>query len=180
MIRIISGKYRHRLIKQPKLDSARPTQDRVKEVVFNSLRFKENKKLFLDLFAGCGSIGIEAISNGFEKTHFIEIDKNNATIIKQNLTNLQIQNYELFQENATFFLEKCKFKYDVIYLDPPYLETKLLNDVIHQIYTKKLLKNDGILIVETRFEEQINTDGFNKLKTKKFGQNKVLFLAYLN
>ncbi|WP_027334068.1 16S rRNA (guanine(966)-N(2))-methyltransferase RsmD [Mycoplasma elephantis] len=177
MIRIISGKYRHRIIKQPLLTQARPTQDKIKEAVFNSLRFKENKKTFLDLFSGSGSIGIEAISNDFKLVDFVEIDKNNIKIIEDNLKKLEIQNFRIFNENAINFTQNNNFKYDVIYLDPPYNDIKLLNLVLFNIKDQNILNNDGIIIIETRYPNNINIDNFSCFKTKKYGQNFIMFLT---
>lgn len=177
MLRVISGIYRHRLLKEPNTSITRPTQDRIREAIFNNLRFKVNKNAFLDLFAGSGAIGIEAISNGFKDVFMIEQSKEISKIIIENLKSLNIENFNIFVENALNFVEKTKLTFDVIYLDPPYNETNLLDQILQIIYNKKLLQKDGYLIIETRNANALNNlDLFIINKIKNYGKTQIIYL----
>lgn len=178
MIRIISGKHRHRLLEEPNSNNTRPTQDRVRQAVFNSLNFEKSKQCFLDLFAGSGAIGIEAISNGYENVYFVEKDAQICNIIKNNLESIEVDNNLVFNENALSFIENINIEYDVIYLDPPYAMTQLLNEILKIIAQRKLLKEDGALIIETRnWNEIIVPDQFRAYKHKKYGKTELIYLT---
>nr|WP_318023685.1 16S rRNA (guanine(966)-N(2))-methyltransferase RsmD [Mycoplasmopsis felifaucium] len=179
MIRIISGKYRHRQIEQPDTKNTRPTMDRVREAIFSSIRFEISEKIVLDLFAGSGSIGIEALSNGAMKAVLVDNDKNAIKTIKQNISSLGINNAEVFACNSLDFLQKFTGReFDFIFLDPPYAEYDLLNQCLELIKQNKFLSKFGQIIIETDdLDKIIVPSGLVVVKQKQYGQ---VYILYIN
>ncbi|GAB6281789.1 MAG: 16S rRNA (guanine(966)-N(2))-methyltransferase RsmD [Ignavibacterium sp.] len=154
-LRIISGKYKGRLIKAPNSKLTRPTTDRVRETLFNILNNEINfTDLFvLDLYAGSGALGLECLSRGASFVHFVE---KNYVIYKNLLTNVESLN--LTAQCKIFKMEATKFTssdfgniYDLILADPPFFHYDIY-DVINNIRNKKLLSSDGLLIIERSFQ----------------------------
>lgn len=150
-LRIISGKYKGRLIKAPDSKLTRPTTDRVRETLFNILNNEiDFTDLFvLDLYAGSGALGFECLSRGASFVHFIE---KNYVIYKNLLTNIESLN--LTAQCKIFKMEAVKFTssdfgntYDLILADPPFFQYDIY-DVVNNIRDKKLLSSDGLLIIE--------------------------------
>ena len=133
-MRVIAGKYRHRLLTWP--DDAkhiRPTKDRIREAVFGALGNIEGK-LCLDLYSGSGAMGIEALSRGASKSVFVDNNQVAIKTTKDNIKSLGIPSFEaevlaLDDISAIDYLEKNKYKFDLVILDPPYKEGKY-SDII--------------------------------------------------
>jgi 16S rRNA (guanine(966)-N(2))-methyltransferase RsmD len=124
-MRITTGTFRSRIIKYPK--HIRPTQDKIRKSLFDILRGVLAQSRFLELFAGSGAVGIEALSNGAKEVVFVEEDRRCAKIIEENLNNLGLTargaSIELLIQDAfraIDFLEKQGRRFDIIFLDPPY------------------------------------------------------------
>lgn len=155
-MRIIGGKYKGIRIKSlPKRADTkflRPTTDRVKESVFAILsNYLEGVK-FLDLFAGTGSVGIEAISRGADKTIFVEKDKLACNVIRENLKKLNVdrKSYEIVCDDYTSALKRLAKRgetFDFIYADPPY-EKAYYTRIVNMVRRLELLDEDGLLILE--------------------------------
>jgi len=144
-MRVISGIYRSRLLEEVSSDSTRETKDRVKESLSNSLQPYLYEATVLDLFAGSGSLGIEAISRGAAEVSFVDNSYHAIAVIKRNLESLKITDEAIvFQEDYKTFLHHTTQTYDVIILDPPY-DLDVLDDIITMIADKKLLQPDGII-----------------------------------
>jgi 16S rRNA (guanine(966)-N(2))-methyltransferase RsmD len=123
-MRIIGGEYKSRLIQMPKGVEIRPTQDRVREAIFNILGDVNDKKV-LDIFAGSGAFGLEAISRGAAYVSFIDVSSKCTGTIRQNLDSLAIEDYQydIYRGNAFAVLprlEKEGSVFDLVFLDPPY------------------------------------------------------------
>ena len=135
-MRVIAGIYRHRPLKYPENNpDIRPTKDRIREAFFSSLGDISNKS-FLDLYAGCGSMGIEAISRGASKSIFVDNNLQSISFVKDNLRYLGIDNYEILIMDDIKALEHFKdtnTDFDIIYLDPPYEKGKY-EDILSYIY----------------------------------------------
>lgn len=174
-MRVISGKYRSRILKSLENDKTRPTLDRVKEAVFSSL-YDINDKVFLDLFSGSGSIGIEALSRGARKVVFNEIDKNALNIIKKNIANLNIsEEYELHNLDYRRCLKNLNMKFDIIYVDPPYA-AKYYQEVIDEINDLNLLSADGIIVLESEKNISLDLKQYNIIKSVSYGRIKITYL----
>jgi 16S rRNA (guanine966-N2)-methyltransferase len=138
-MRVIAGKYRSRPLKGPGAQRLRPTSDRLRETLFNVLGPSVEDSLFVDLFAGTGAVGIEAISQA-------------ARLIRENLKSLDIlAGVELIEAAALRGLEKMatrRLLADFIFLDPPYEKTNELLEILEFLDTSRLVAPRGIVIVE--------------------------------
>lgn len=151
-LRVIAGLARGRKLKVPRVSWLRPTSDRVKESLFNILAPKVPGSIFLDLFAGSGSIGIEALSRGCARTIFVENNPKAVSYIRKNLDDAGLtggaQIYKLHVLKALYLFEKQEMKFDIIFLDPPYFK-QYEAAVLKKIDKKGLLKKGGIVVTES-------------------------------
>ena len=147
-MRVITGTARGRRLGELTGKDTRPTTDRVKEGIFSSIQFEIEGRRVLDLFGGTGQMGIEALSRGAAHCTFVDLRKEAVGIIRENLklTGLEGQ-ATVVQGDALAFLTRCREKYDVIFLDPPY-ETELLETAIAHIARHDLLNVHGMMIAE--------------------------------
>lgn len=170
MIRIISGTYKGRYLNIPDSKTTRPTTDKVKQAVFSIISNYIKDATFLDLFAGSGSIGIEAISRGAKKTYLNEKDFKAFKIIVKNIDSLDIDSssYQLCNKDYRLFLKKYKdVLFDIIYLDPPY-RFKVNQDIIKYMSDNDLLSSNAIIISE-QDNKNAPLDGFI-FKEYKYGE----------
>lgn len=152
-MRIISGKYKGKQLQGFDIEGTRPTMDRVKESLFGMIQNNIKDSICLDLFAGSGSLGIEALSNGAKKCYFVDKHKDISQILKKNLVG--IDNSVFIQKDYQIALQELKgIQFDVIFLDPPYKEN-LINPAVKLILEYDLLKTNGIIICEYE-EEELN------------------------
>ena len=167
-MRIISGKYRGKKLKEFELSSTKPTLDRVKEAIFNLIQFDVQDAVVLDLFSGTGALGIEAISRGAKKTYLIDNNKDAIRIIKENLKGLNVD-FEVVQSDYSTFLQSPKTKFDIVLLDPPY-KTDFGIKAINMLIENNLLNENSIIIFETSEEKDVdlNLRGVD-VKRKKYG-----------
>lgn len=183
MMRVIAGKYKTRKIKSPINNKIRPTSDRAKEMIFSvlsSILEKQNKlfqeMIIIDAFCGTGSLGIEAISRGAKKVIFIDNDESSLRIVLKNCEELKIFNKTLIKLDLTKFTYKQESA-DLIFLDPPYGKFNL-NNLIEKICMKKVLKINGIGIVETSKRFELNESKlFTMIKKKKVGDSIFYFFT---
>ena len=167
LMRVISGIYKGRNLNGFDIDGTRPTMDRVKESMFASIQSYIKDGVVLDLFAGSGSLGIEALSNGCSICYFV--DNNKIAIDTINKNTFDINNKVILNKDYKSALEHFKnnnIKFDLILLDPPY-KNNLLNDAIKYIEEYDLLNKDGILVCEYEVDD-IKTN-YELLKSKKYG-----------
>jgi 16S rRNA (guanine966-N2)-methyltransferase len=151
MMRVITGKYRGRVLKGPKRQGLRPTAERVKEALFNIIGARIEDADFLDLFAGTGGIGIEALSRGAKSVVFVDANPASLKLLHSNLyfigskDNLRIIHADA--KRALKMLAREQKSFDLIFLDPPF-EAGLLEQAVHTIFAVNLLKTTGFLIAE--------------------------------
>jgi len=184
ILRVIAGIAKRRQLKAPRGLKVRPTADRVKEALFNILGSLVKGSSFLDLFAGTGSVGIEALSRGAERAVFVDKDINNIRIIKENLgiTGLEA-NARLVCMNvgqALSLLGKEKQMYDLIFIDPPYFK-ELASDTLDGIIKNNLLKPGGTIIVEISKKDPLPRDAAALLRLfrqEKYGDTLLSFYNY--
>lgn len=168
-IRIIGGIYKSRKLTVIDAESLRPTTDRVKETVFNWLMFKINNTNVLDLFAGSGSLGFEALSRGAQKVTFIEQNPKVCKALSANAENLKAKNCEILNKDALHFLDTTPEAYDLIFIDPPF--RKGFVETVLSKLTPPLLKNGTLIYIENENENQITVPAnFKLLKELKCGQ----------
>lgn len=176
-MRIIGGKYRSRKIKYLKNDEIRPTSDNVREAVFNMLEDVSNLTV-LDLFAGSGSYGIEALSRGASRIYFNDINRKAVSIITENIS-LLAENNKVVINNLDFnkalsnYL-KADLKFDLIFIDPPYYQ-----GIYEQILDLILpfLNTAGKIIVEVDKSLKIaNLAKFQIAKDKTYGKKRIIII----
>jgi 16S rRNA (guanine(966)-N(2))-methyltransferase RsmD len=179
-VRVISGKAGGLRLKTLDGLKTRPTADRIKESLFNIINLLVNKADVLDLFAGSGALGIESLSRGAKFTTFIDNNKESIAVIKSNLLHTGLeQQSEVYQTDFETGLKKLKEanrKYNIIFLDPPYgkgLEFK----AIEEITKHKLLKTDGVIILENEQKDDLPQEiaAMVKTDTRNYGRTSISF-----
>ena len=173
MIRVNAGKYKGRKVEEPNPLTTRPSKDIVKIGLFNIIRNEVLNCTFLDLFAGSGQIGIEALSRNAKKVYFIEKDRNAFKILKNNLSYVPSSDYEVINTDFKLFLDNSLniLKFDIIFVDPPYKME--INDEFISNLISNYLNDSGILIFER--EEKFNDELNDKYSFKeyKYGRSKL-------
>lgn len=170
-MKIIRGILKGRIIKNYNIIGTRPTMDRVKESIFNSIQNYIEDSICLDLFAGSGNLGIEAISEGAKTCYFIDNNYRAINVIKNNIKEFNIEDKSIVvKSDYKKYLENTKNKFDIIFLDPPY-KNKIINEIINIIIEKNLLNHNGIIICEYEFDDVISN--LELIKEKKYGSKYV-------
>lgn len=184
-MRIISGKARGTKLYTLEGNNTRPTLDRVKESLFNIIQSNIENSVFLDLFAGSGAIGLEAVSRGAKKAILCENSKEAIQIIKKNIAKTHAEEktklYEMtFQELLKREINEI---IDIIYIDPPY-KTDFAYESLKIILEKNIISSDSIMIIETDEEEriikQIEKLDVEIIKQKKYGRAHLIFIQKEN
>lgn len=179
-MRVISGKLRGTNLYTLEGLETRPTLDRVKESLFNIINFDIKNSVFLDLFAGSGSIGIEAASRGAKKVVMCEKSKKAFSIISKNLEKTRlVEDVDAYNMDYEKCIENIlKDEFDIIFLDPPY-KSDLAYKATKLMLEKKLITKNTLIILETDIEqivenqfEKLNLEEVNK---KKYGRACLLF-----
>lgn len=179
-LRVISGLAKGRRLKSVKGMTTRPTADRVKESLFNIIREEIEDSIFLDLYAGTGSIGIEALSRGASKVTFIDQDKQAIKVLKENLVLTKFdEQAEVYQQDvqlALNILGKKKKVFNLIFLDPPYYKG-LEEKTLEKILDNGILIPNGLIIVE-HLHKNILPDSMGKIqliRTETYGDTAISF-----
>jgi 16S rRNA (guanine966-N2)-methyltransferase len=176
-LRIISGEHKGRILSSVKKAKIRPSSDKVKGSIFNVLREDVCGKKVLDLFAGSGNLGIEALSRGAEFVTFVDSSLKSIRIIQKNLESLKLdQKAETIGKDCLKALPKLQGKFGIIFADPPYL-CGFAQKVIDSVVKYDLLERDGILVLEHHKKETFKypEDKLSYVKAKRFGDTMVSF-----
>lgn len=167
-MKVISGSLKGRYIKGYNIEGTRPTMDRVKESIFGTIQTYLKDSIVLDLFAGSGNLGIEAISNGCQYCYFIDNNKEVIKVLKKNIETFNINNKcSINLEDYNKALKKFKennIKFDIIFIDPPY-KYEIIEELINKIQNYNLLTSNGILVLE--FQKDKIKDEYPNLKLLK-------------
>ena len=177
---ITGGIYRGQKIETMKNNDVRPTSSKVRQSLFNMIfSLGHGGGIFLDLFSGSGIMGIEALSRGFEKSIFIEKNPSTARLIESNLRKLKIPLKPVVAD-AVRFLRNTSDRFDVIFADPPYAKDELFHEVLALVADRRLLLDNGILIVEKPVALKLYTeDRYEVLRDKTYGSTELVFLSVL-
>lgn len=147
-MRIISGEFRGRNINMVKSETTRPTMDKVRESIYNIINPYMNRGYFLDLFAGSGSMGFEALSRGFEMAYFNDLSFDAIKVIKSNIELLKVNNKcRVLKMDYRKCLKSLNVKFDLIFLDPPY-KMDVIDECIDIILSEDILNDGGIIVCE--------------------------------
>ncbi len=180
-MRVIAGKAKGRALIAPKGMNTRPITAMMKEALFSIWQFKISGAAFLDLFAGSGSMGIEAISRGAEKAVFVEHDQNAVEVIKQNIKTCKFQDSAVVYRDDVFrrlkWLQADKQFFDIIYLDPPFTVDEIFHPVLEAVAEANILNEDGIIAIRTLKEKEMPDTVGNlvKYKLKVYGISAIHF-----
>ncbi len=179
-MRVIAGTARSLPLKTPDGADTRPTTDRIKETLFNMLQTDVPGCIFMDLFAGSGGIGIEALSRGARHVYFVENAKEAIRCIQENLE------FTKFMDKATLIKQDvsgalsliCEKKVDIIFMDPPY-QSGMEENVFAILEKQKYVTNDSLIILEAEKRKEfpfLKKYGFEIIKEKLYKTNKHVFI----
>ncbi len=180
-MRVIAGSARSLLLKAPEGDRTRPTTDKIKETLFNILNPDLPDARFLDLFAGSGGIGIEALSRGAKEAVFVERNPKAVSCIRENLEHTHLADRaELLVCDVRKAIPKLEGEppFDLIFMDPPY-HGDLERSVLTCLAASTLLKDTTMIIVEAALTTDFSYTedlGLRIIKTKKYRTNQHIFL----
>ena len=180
-MRIISGKYKGRVLKGYTLKGTRPTMDRVKESIFNIIQRDIKDSIFLDLFAGSGAIGLEAASRGAKKAILCDKSKEAMQIIKKNILKTHLENVvETYLLDFRALLnDKLNEKLDIVYIDPPY-KSDFAIQAVNIILENNLITKDSLILIETdrkeEVEEKLKKVDVRIIDERKYGRAEIFFL----
>ena len=168
MLRIITGKAKGKRIETLEGEATRPTSERIKEAVFSSIQFDIENRRVLDLFAGSGQLGLEALSRGAASVSFVDSAREAIDVVKKNA-------------KTTGFFEECRYivsdwrnyirkasgrdKYDLVFIDPPY-SMECCRDALERLLSAELLERGAIVVLESGTEE-IDTEALTDLEIIK-------------
>jgi 16S rRNA (guanine966-N2)-methyltransferase len=184
-MRIIGGRSKGRVLASPKGQAIRPTSDRVKESLFNILNILQDKmggKIVLDLFAGTGNLGIEALSRGAKKVIFVEKERQALGLIQRNLVQFGLEERsEILPRDvsrAIGILNQRGERFDLILMDPPY-EKGLIRKTLLELNSHKIHHKDSILVIEHNRREPLpqNLEGWNLIRQRRMGDTVISFMT---
>ena len=176
-MKVISGILKGRNIEGYNIDGTRPTMDRVKESLFATIQNNIKDSVVLDLFAGSGQLGIEAISNGAKLCYFIDNNKEVIKVLNKNISNLNIKSNSKvilsdWKKSLNEFANQ-KLKFDLIFVDPPY-DYNVYEKILDKVSNLNLLNENGLIILEhsnLKFKDTYNN--LTLYKEKKYGNKSV-------
>lgn len=185
-MRIITGTARGAKLQTLEGEATRPTTERVKEALFSMIQFDLEDANVLDLFAGSGQLALEALSRGAEHAVLVDISADATAIIKANAqkTRLFDRCRVLTMDHKDYIRTAAgKYKFDIIFLDPPYAQ-KLVPSVLASIADAKILSNDGIIVCETEDDEIICDEELAKsyevIRQARYGRIHITLLKHAN
>lgn len=174
-MRVITGTARGRRLKEPKGMAIRPTGDHVKESIFNIIQFDIEGRRVLDLFAGTGQLGIEALSRGAASVTFIDESTEAVKLVRENLRHCELEG-QVLQTEALGYLEHCG-KFGLIFIDPPY-DTGLAEKALKKIIEFDILSEGGIIICETGSTTTLPEVSVPYFRSKEYRYGKIKLTAY--
>lgn len=162
-MRVIAGKAKGKRLKAPPGLSTRPVTDMIKEALFNVLGSDIMGSRFLDLFAGSGSVGIEALSRGAAQVVFIDLDDRAIRVLKENLDNCKFdsQCFEIYRNDvfrALDIMERKKYRFDYIYIDPPFSDEEIFDRILYRMDKGEIMNQDARMIIRTRRQKNLPLD----------------------
>ncbi len=177
-MRVITGKARGVNLKTPEGLTTRPTTDRVKEALFSIINFDIPNARVLDLFGGTGQLGIEALSRGARSAVFVDAGEPACKLIKENLRRTKLENQAMvIRADYQEYLRRCKEKFDIIFLDPPYAEVFLENS-IKSITEIDILQSGGIIVCERPLDKELPWEYPGYCRSKDYKYGKTLITLY--
>jgi len=178
-MRIIAGAYKGRKLAPPTDRSVRPTPDRVKEALFSILGSHIEDAVVLDLFAGSGNIGLEALSRGARKCYFGDSSRDSIRLIHSNVAHCKAEALShIIQGDYRNVLAQLREKMDLVFIDPPYRD-QLWEDVLGILSDKELMNPDGLIVLEHPREVEFPQEVYNFRKIKEGRYGTVVLSIYM-
>lgn len=175
MIRITGGTNRSRLLTTPNSELTKPTMDKVRAAVFSALGDAVKNAKVLDLFAGSGSYGFEALSRGANSAVFVDKSRDAFNAVKENAKNLGYQNVELIFGDSLEFLRENPRKFSIVFVDPPY-KLDVYERVVETLIKGNMLEDNGIIVLESERELNLDNSLFNSVRFYKYGLAKIYII----
>jgi 16S rRNA (guanine966-N2)-methyltransferase len=183
-LRIIAGELRGRRLRSVRGTKTRPTADRIREAIFNILAFQIHGSKVLDLFAGTGAFGLEALSRGAASVVFIDNDRDSISTIRENITHLHLENStKILRWDPTVnltCLKSLQSAFNLIFMDPPYNQNMIAPTLLH-LHASQSLDKDACIVVEHSHPEPVLKGQlpFEISDQRRYGKTLVSFLNYM-
>lgn len=182
-MRIVAGKFRSRRIETRSSNETRPTLDKVREAVFSALGGSFQGGEFLDLYAGSGANGLEAVSRGMDRAVFVDLSKDAMAVVKQNIVSLGCEDctdvYCMKDTRALSLLAEQGRQFTVVYLDPPY--AKQHNpEILQYLDEHQMMRANGVVVIESDKKDHF-TENYAHLKylfDKEYGISRITYYRY--
>ncbi len=176
-MRVITGEARGRKLITLEGQDVRPTTDRVKESIFNIVQFDVEGASVLDLFAGSGQIGIEALSRGAKHCTFVDSSNRSIEVVKQNLKTCGFEKRaSIFCGDGKMYITLSHDRFDIAFLDPPY--NKQIIDSVLSAVAEKMTEN-GIILCESELREELPESGGDFVKHREYKYGKIKITSYM-
>ena len=174
-MRIIAGELKGRKLSVPRDESVRPTAEKVREAVFSMLQMYLPDAVVVDLFAGTGSLGLEALSRGARRAYFVDRDRQSIALVKDNVMSCRMEERSVILcADYASALDRIHDKADIVFLDPPY-RAGLMEDCLSRLAVSDLLPEGGIVVAEHGREEILPEDVscLHRIRDRKYGKIRV-------
>lgn len=180
-MRIISGRFKGRVLSSFQAEHIRPTTDRVKETLFNKWMTEVEGAKVLDLFSGTGNLGLESLSRGCVHVDFVELNLKSIQILKKNIELLKLEpaEYSIYKQDALLYLKKYQGEaYNLILADPPFTE-KMAHDVMQAIDGSRCFNENTLIAIESHKKERMDEAYTNlyRYDFKDYGDKVLSFFA---
>ena len=172
-MRVIAGEKRGRRLLTPEGLDTRPTSEKVKEALFSIIQFELDGANFLDLFAGSGQMGIEALSRGAKRAVFVDFGKKPCDCIRQNIKALELcDRAEVSSRTVNEYISLCSEKFDIVFMDPPYRE-ELILPIFERV--TEITSGDGVIICEIPAGKKLfdSVNGFELKRRYRYGKTEL-------
>lgn len=182
-MRIIAGTAKGRRLLSPLGRETRPTLDRVKESIFDIIQNYVYDSTVLDMFAGTGSLGLEAASRGAKSCCLIDKNAETFSFLRQNIEYLGFSDicsaYNMDSYKALEYLYENKKVFDIIFVDPPYLKN-MIPPAVESIEKRNLLKKDGLIVtkIDSSEDKYLGTSNISMVDHRKYGNTTICFYKY--
>ena len=169
-MRVITGTARGMALKAPKGMDTRPTMDQVKEGIFSAIQFEVEGRRVLDLFAGSGQMGIEALSRGAKFSVFVDMREDACRVVRENLAKTRLEEASrVVRSDYLSYLKSCRETFDLVFLDPPYGKYILLDAIP---LSAKALEKGGVIVCEHDASDKLpeSFEGLELFRRKAYGR----------
>ena len=178
-MKVVGGKFKGQILDKNISRNTKPTNNKVKESIFNILNDKIQDSVFVDLFSGSGSVGLEALSRGAKKVYFNDKDRNAVRCIYNNIYKFKATNFQITSLDYKQALDKIGEKADIVFIDAPFFKLDI-NKVIFDVLEAKIMDESGVIIAETDIKTNLAQDKRFHYKVYKYGRIKLYKITPLN